>query len=149
MFPQYGKLWPTNGWDPFGSLGHPSKFQRVSRFGSVTARHSSSGHQPNFAALNRGRHLHWAGRPSRWASSHILVAFSSFLLFLQLQFHVLCAEVVTCYTATKPGRRGNRMRWNFSGLRWERSDGIRWTCGVQVIDRFTCNEWQRELGRLM
>jgi len=28
---------------------------------------SSSGRQPNFAALNRGRHLYSAGRPSRWA----------------------------------------------------------------------------------
>ena len=26
------------------------------------AQHSSSGRQPNFAALNRGRHLYWAGR---------------------------------------------------------------------------------------
>jgi len=33
----------------------------------------SSGHQPNFAALNRGRHLYSAGRPSRWALAHILV----------------------------------------------------------------------------
>jgi len=39
--------------------------------GSVTARHSSSGCQPNFAALSRGRHLYSAGRPSRWASAHI------------------------------------------------------------------------------
>jgi len=31
------------GWDRFGCLGHPSKFQRVSRLGFVTARHSSSG----------------------------------------------------------------------------------------------------------
>ena len=38
-----------------------------------TARHSSSGRQPNFAALNRGRHLYSAGRPSRWALAHILV----------------------------------------------------------------------------
>jgi len=30
-------------------LGHPCKFQRVSRLGSVTARQSRSG--PNFAAL--------------------------------------------------------------------------------------------------
>ena len=29
--------------------------------------------QPNFAALNRGRHLCSAGRPSRWALAHILV----------------------------------------------------------------------------
>ena len=41
---------------------------------SVTARHSNSGRQPNFAALNRGRHLYSAGRPSRWALAHILVA---------------------------------------------------------------------------
>jgi len=40
---------------------------------SVTARHSSSGREPNFAAFSRGRHLYSAGRPSRWASAHILV----------------------------------------------------------------------------
>jgi len=39
MSPQYGELRPTNGWDPFVSLGHPCKFQRVSRLGSVTALH--------------------------------------------------------------------------------------------------------------
>jgi len=54
-------------------LGHPCKFQRLSRLGSVTARHSSSGRQPYSAALNRGRHLYLAGRPSRWALAHILV----------------------------------------------------------------------------
>jgi len=64
----------------FGSLsaeigpvvwGTPCKLQRVSRLGSVTARHCSSGRQPNFVALNRGRHLYSAGRPSRWALAHI------------------------------------------------------------------------------
>jgi len=34
---------------------------------------SSSGRQPNFAALKRGRHLCSAGRSSRWALAHILV----------------------------------------------------------------------------
>ena len=33
----------------------------------------SIGRQPNFAALNTGRHLYSAGRPSRWTSAHILV----------------------------------------------------------------------------
>jgi len=66
---QYGELRPSSGWDPFVSLGH----QRVSRLGSVTARHSSIGRQANFAALNRGRHLYSAGQPSRWALAHILV----------------------------------------------------------------------------
>ena len=60
----------------FTNLGHPSTFQQVSRLGSVTARHSSSRRHPNFAALNRGRHLCSAGRPSRWALAHILVSFS-------------------------------------------------------------------------
>ena len=68
---QCGELWHTSGWDHFVSLGHPCKFQRVSRLGRVSARHSSIGHQPNFAALNRGRHLYSAGRPSRWALAHI------------------------------------------------------------------------------
>jgi len=53
-----------------------------SYIGSVTTRHSSSGLQPNFAALSRGRHLHSAARPSRWASAHILVL-SFFLAYSQ------------------------------------------------------------------
>jgi len=57
--------------------GTPCKFQRVLRLDSVTARHCSSGRQPNFAALNRGRHLYSAGRPSRYALAHI----SSFVCF--------------------------------------------------------------------
>ena len=69
---QYGELRPTNAWDQLAGLGHPIIFQWVSRLGSVTARQSSSGHQPNFAALNRGRHLCSAGRPSRWALAHFL-----------------------------------------------------------------------------
>ena len=44
-----------------------------SPIGSVTARQSSSGREPNFAALSTGRHLYSAGRPSRWALAHILV----------------------------------------------------------------------------
>ena len=39
MSSQYGELRPTRGRDRFVSLGHPRKFQRVSRLGSVTARH--------------------------------------------------------------------------------------------------------------
>ena len=71
--PEYGELRPTSGWNIYGSLGHPSEFQRLSRLGSVIARQSSSGRQPNFAALNRGYHLCSAGRPSRCALAHILV----------------------------------------------------------------------------
>ena len=73
MSPHYGEHRPTKGCDLLASLGQPSKFQRVSRLGSVTALHFGSGHQPNFAVLYRGRHLYSAGRPSRWALAHILV----------------------------------------------------------------------------
>ena len=48
---QYGELRTISGWDRFKltSLGHPSKFQRVSRVGFVTAATSLNGGQPNFA----------------------------------------------------------------------------------------------------
>jgi len=55
-----------------------------SRLGSITARHSSSGRQPNSATLNRGCHLYSAGQPSRWALAHILVTFCVFT------FHIFC-----------------------------------------------------------
>ena len=42
-------------------------------FCSVNAQHFSSERQPNFAELNRGRHLYSAGRPSRWSLAYILV----------------------------------------------------------------------------
>jgi len=71
MASQYGELRPTNGWDWPTSLGYPCKFQRISHLRSVTARHFSGGRQPNFAALNRGRHLYSAARPSRWALTHV------------------------------------------------------------------------------
>jgi len=61
----------TSSWELLVSLGHPCIFQQVLHLGSVTARHSSSGHQPNFAVLNRGCHLYLAGRPSRWALVYI------------------------------------------------------------------------------
>jgi len=81
---QSGELRPTSDWDLLASLRHPSKFQRVLRLGSVTTRHSIRGRQPNFAALNRGRYLYSAGRPSRWALSHIssfgLIPNSRFLI---------------------------------------------------------------------
>jgi len=41
MFPQYGELRPTNGWDWFGSLRHPSKFQRFRILPSLLQRRRS------------------------------------------------------------------------------------------------------------
>jgi len=48
----------ANGWDWFASLGHPSKFQRVSRHGFVTEPTSLNGGQPTFA---RCLAVFWAG----------------------------------------------------------------------------------------
>ena len=79
--PQYGELRPLAAEIRLPVWDTPANFNgfRV----SVTARLSSSGRQPNFAALNRGRHLCSAGRPSRWALAHILVCFCcvSFIFF--------------------------------------------------------------------
>jgi len=86
---QYGELRHTSGWDRFVSLGHPYKFQRVLRLGSVTARHSSIGRQPNSASLNRGRRLYSAGRPSRWALAHIS-SFSVIRIIILKQCSYVC-----------------------------------------------------------
>ena len=51
---------PTNGWDPLGIWGTPANFNGFLVL-ALTARHSSSGRQPDFVALNRGRHLYSAG----------------------------------------------------------------------------------------
>ena len=55
--------------------GTPSNFNRVSRLGSVTARHSSSGRQPNCGVEQRAPPNVMAGRPSRWALAHIVIVF--------------------------------------------------------------------------
>ena len=68
----FGEFLPRNRILPGATFTLHSSIA-LSYFGSVTARHSSCGHQPNFAAFNRGRHLYLAGRPSRWALAHILV----------------------------------------------------------------------------
>jgi len=57
----------------------------------------SSGRQPKFAALNRGRHLHLAGRPSRWASARILVRKERMRPGHQLQLGALCS--LWCFDA--------------------------------------------------
>jgi len=106
MSSQYGELRPTSGWDLLASLVHPSTFQRVSRLGSITAWHSSSGLQPNFEALNRGRHLYSAGRPSRWALAHILVVISF------ISARVTACSTVVMYAATEDHVSVLTVKWN-------------------------------------
>ena len=83
-------------------MGHPCKFQRVSRLGSVTARHCSSGRQPNFAALNTGRHLYSAGRPSRWALAHISSVFTYLLCVTHLISVFVTSSAKDCYIIDAP-----------------------------------------------
>jgi len=49
MSSQHREFRPTNGWDRLASLGHPSKFQRVSLLRFLTAPTSLSVGQSNFA----------------------------------------------------------------------------------------------------
>jgi len=58
MSSQYGELRLSNGWDLLASLGHPSKFQQVSRLGFLTAVTLFTRGQPNFA---RCLAISWAG----------------------------------------------------------------------------------------
>jgi len=67
--------------------GTPANFNGFASRQRYTARHSGSGRQPNFASLNRGRHLYSAGRPSRWALAHILVKLT-FVRMLILIYNV-------------------------------------------------------------
>ena len=53
---------------------------------------SSSGRQPNFAALNRERQLRSAGRPSGWALAHILVTYI-FVVLLPHLSRLSCQSV--------------------------------------------------------
>jgi len=89
MSSQYGELQPTNAWDWFGSLGHPSKFHRVARLGFITAAMSLllQSNQTLHSVWPSSGLVHYiyifgAGRPSRWASAHILV--SSYFLLVRL-----------------------------------------------------------------
>ena len=74
MSSQYGELRPHYRLRSIRQFGSPhlisTGFASWQRYCTI---HSSTGRQPNFAALNTGSHLYSAGRPSGWALAHILV----------------------------------------------------------------------------
>jgi len=78
----FGPLMAEIGSGVWGTLANFIGFRDLA---ALPGRHCSSGCQPNFAALNRGRHLYSAGRPSRWALAHILVLLWT-TLFLVLSY---------------------------------------------------------------
>ena len=77
-----------------------------SYIGSVTARHSSSGVSQTLrrgitngiTELSQRRHVYSAGRPSRWASAHILVHF----YFISTIGAMLCCPVAPVLVRTSP-----------------------------------------------
>jgi len=78
---------------PKGIVQVQSKFTlrpRLAFFyiGSATARHLSSGCQPNFVAFSRGRHLYYAGRPSRWVSAYTLVGLLFYIVHHKVFIHL-------------------------------------------------------------
>jgi len=72
MSSQYGELGPLAaeiGWQVWGIPAHFNGFRVLAALlhGTLVVGISQT------AALNRGRHLYLAGRPSRWALAHMLV----------------------------------------------------------------------------
>jgi len=79
----------------------------------VLAAASSSGRQLNFAALNRGRHLCSAGRPSRWTLAHILVELFSLALTVEALQGKTCQD-----SLSGEGRSLGAMISGRRGLHW-------------------------------
>ena len=70
---QYGELRPTSGSDDFVSLEDPSNFNGFRVLAALLHSTPAVGVSQTLQCWTRGRHLYSAGRPSRWASAHILV----------------------------------------------------------------------------
>jgi len=92
MSPQYSKLRPTSGWDRFVSLGHPSKFHRLSRLSFVTAATSFTGGQPNFArrlavSCSATLYIHFRGSCPLTEFCHV----QNSLCIQVLRWHILAA----------------------------------------------------------
>ena len=75
LFIHFRRLLPRHGILPGAKFSLRPPSLALSYIGSVTARHSTSAREPNFAALSTRSHLYSAGRPSRWALAHILVVY--------------------------------------------------------------------------
>ena len=123
----------TSSWDLLSSLGHPCKFQRVSCLGSVTAWHSGSGRQLNFAALNRGCHLYSAGRPSRWALADISSCFLRHHFWDWKQSYSYCDCFVHYTTYTDVDTEATACAHSSSDATWCNRGEVIVTCG-QVCD---------------
>jgi len=103
----FGPLTAENGSGVWDTLPNLTGFASWQRYCTATGRTDgpdgySSGRQPNFEALNRGRHLYSAGRPSRWALVHILVQLYIVVVLAYLNFSI--------YEVVNNIRRGQKYR---------------------------------------
>jgi len=115
----FGPLTAEIGWPVWGTLQISTGFASWQHY--CTA--SSSGHQPNFAALNRGRHLYSARRPSRWVLAHILLHFVSDIAIFVLKRDVklqltnyLLHYSWDCFTATTVLYYHLSWSWKYRGF---------------------------------
>jgi len=99
---QCGEIRPTSRWDRFGSFGHPSKFQRVSRLAFVALSMSLTGGQPNFA---RCLAVFWAGNYTRCViitgtPNFYGAKFSQYAVYLHKNFRVKARDNAAWSAAT-------------------------------------------------
>ena len=93
----FGSLTAAIGWRVWGT---PATFNGFHILAALL-HGTRSGRQPNFAALSRECHLHLAGRPSHWASAHILVT----LCVSRTRRKMYCGHTRLCvclYAAVRP-----------------------------------------------
>jgi len=113
---QYGELRPTSGWDRFTSLGHPSKFQRVSRL--VTARHLVVGVSQTLRRWTEGATYVRQGdhHVGHWPTFLVLLLSCAIFIVWQMEKRVGClpfvpplkptrAAYARTYAKTEPVRR--------------------------------------------
>ena len=77
-------------------MGHPCKFQRVSRLCSVTARHSSSGRQPNCGVEQRAPPIFGRAAITLGIGPHSSLTFVSYYLQLRRTDSVVDCKV-SCF----------------------------------------------------
>ena len=110
------ELRPTSGWDRFTSLGHPGKFQRVSRL--VTARHLVVGVSQTLRRWTEGATYVWQGdhHVGHWPTFLVLLLSCAIFIVWQMEKRVGClpsvpplkptrAAYAQTYAKTEPVRR--------------------------------------------
>jgi len=120
LYVRFWGLLPPKGILPYAifTLGPSLVFSYI---GGITALQSSSGWQPNFAALSRGCHLYSAGRPSRWASAHIPVL--SVVQWLLLDFKFISTN--NCFFPTMTTTSPQNLTRHTASTQYKRSTTFR------------------------